>query len=110
MRGDLITHYATLLNGIPFGVLVAVLASITLTMAVNTAFVASSELLERVAHRYGFRWLIATNKRQSLYRIHLISASFYSAIVLITHGSQMILATCTLSGSWQVSVSTWERS
>jgi len=32
--------------------------------------VASSELLERVAHRYGFHWLIATNKRHSLYRIH----------------------------------------
>ena len=91
-EGDLITHYATVLNGIPFGIIVAVLASFTLIMAVNTAFVASSELMERVAERYGFRWFIAINRRQSLYRIHLFNAIFFSAIVLITQGSQMILA------------------
>jgi amino acid transporter len=91
-EGDLITHYATLLNGIPFGVIVAALAGFTLVMAVNTAFVASSELLERVAHRYGFLWLIATNRRHSLYRIHIINATFFSTIILITSGSQKILA------------------
>jgi hypothetical protein len=91
-EGDLITYYATLVNGVPFGIAVAVLASLTLIMAVNTAFVASSELLERVAERYGFHWLIATNRNQSLYRIHLLNASFYSFIILITHGSQSILA------------------
>ena len=91
-EGDLITHWATLLNGVPFGVAVAALASFTLTMAVNTAFVASSELMERVAHRYGFNWLIATSRRQSLYRIHILSALFFSAIIFITHGSQSLLA------------------
>ncbi len=91
-EGDLITHYATQLNGVPFGIAVATLASITLIMAVNTAFVASSELMERVAERYGFAWFIATNKRQSLYRIHLTNAVAFSCIVLITGGSQMILA------------------
>jgi amino acid transporter len=91
-EGDLITHYASMLNGLPFGVLVATLASFTLTMAVNTAFVASSELLERVAHRYSFHWLIAINQRQSLYRIHLLSAAFFSGIILITSGSQSLLA------------------
>ncbi len=91
-EGDLITHYATLLNGIPFGVIVAALASLTLIMAVNTAFVASSELLERVAERYGFHWLIATNRNQSLHRIHILNASFFSFIILLTGGSQMILA------------------
>jgi hypothetical protein len=91
-EGDLITHYASMLNGLPFGVIVAALASFTLTMAVNTAFVASSELLERVAHRYSFDWIIATNKRQSLYRIHILSATFFSCIILITAGSQSLLA------------------
>jgi amino acid transporter len=91
-EGDLITHYAALLNGVPFGVAVGALASFTLVMAVNTAFVASSELMERVAHRYGFHWLIATNKRQSLYRIHLASAVFFSLIILLTSGSQTELA------------------
>jgi hypothetical protein len=91
-EGDLITHYATMLNGVPFGVMVAALASITLIMAVNTAFVASSELMERVADRYGFSWLIATNRRQSLYRIHIINAAAFSGIIIITGGSQMILA------------------
>jgi len=91
-EGDLITHYATLLNGVPFGVIVAILASLTLIMAVNTAFVASSELLERVAERYGFGWIIATNSRQSLYRVHILNATAFSAIILITAGSQMILA------------------
>ncbi len=91
-EGDLITYYATMLNGVPFGIAVAALASLTLIMAVNTAFVASSELMERVAHRYGFEWLIATNRRQSLYRIHILSAAFFSLVILITSGSQQILA------------------
>jgi len=91
-EGDLITYYATMINGLPFGIAVAVLASLTLIMAVNTAFVASSELLERVAERYRFHWLVATNQRQSLYRIHLLSAASYTVIILITAGSQMILA------------------
>jgi amino acid transporter len=91
-EGDLVTYYATLLNGTFFGIMVAGLASITLTMAVNTAFVASSELLERVAHRYGFHWLIVTNSRHSLYRIHIVNAAFFSTIIIITSGSQKILA------------------
>jgi len=61
-------------------------------MAVNTAYVASSELMERVAHRYNFHWIIRTNSRQSLYRIHLLAASFFSLIILATEGSQKILA------------------
>lgn len=91
-EGDLITHYATLLHGAPFGVIMATLASLTLIMAVNTAFVASSELIERVAQRYGFRWLIVVNRRNSLYRIHILSAVTFSVIILITSGSQKILA------------------
>ena len=37
---------------VPFAVVVGLLGSVILIMAVNTAYVASSELLERVAHRY----------------------------------------------------------
>ncbi len=92
-EGDLITHYATMINGIPFGILLAGLASITLIMAVNTAFVASSELMERVADRYGFAWLVATNRRDSFYRIHLINAATFSAIIFITKGKQMRIET-----------------
>src|SRR4030043_1729423 len=91
-EGDLITYYATLLNGISFGIIVAALASFTLIMAVNTAFVSSSELMEPVEESYGFHWFIATNRRQPLYRIHLFNALFFSAIVMTTQGSQMILA------------------
>jgi amino acid transporter len=91
-EGDLVTYFATVINGAPFGIAVAALASITLMMAINTAFVASSELMERVAHRYGFNWLIATNRRQSLYRIHLCSAGFFSIIIFLTMGSQEELA------------------
>jgi amino acid transporter len=91
-EGDLVTYFATMINGVPFGIAVAALASITLMMAINTAFVASSELLERVAHRYGFLWLTATNRRQSLYRIHLFSATFFSIIIFLTMGSQEELA------------------
>ena len=91
-EGDLITHYATLLNGVPFGWLVATMTSCVLTLAVNTAYVASSELMEKVAHRYGFNWLIVTNRRQSLYRIHFCSAVFFSIIIFLTMGSQAELA------------------
>lgn len=89
---DLITHYATLLNGVPFGILVAIMAAFTLGMAVNTAFVASSELIERVAQRYGLAWIIATNRSDSLYRVHIMNAAFFSAIILIARGQQAILA------------------
>lgn len=89
---DLITAYAAMLNGPTFGIIVGALASFTLTMAVNTAFVASSELLERVAERYGFHWLIKTNLRHSYYRIHIISATLFSTIILITSGQQSVLA------------------
>jgi amino acid transporter len=91
-EGDLITHYASLLNGVWFGVIIALLASLTLIMAVNTAFVASSELIERVGHRYGFHWIIATNRNNSLYRIHIMNAVLFSFIVFITSGSQAVLA------------------
>ncbi|MFA5111057.1 MAG: APC family permease, partial [Desulfobaccales bacterium] len=89
---DLIPHYAAILNGQGFAVLVATLAAFTLTMAVNTAFVASSELLERVAQRYRFNWLVATNRRDSLYRIHLMNAVFFSSIIIITGARQALLA------------------
>jgi len=89
---DLITQFASALNGVPFGVIVGAIASVALIMAVNTAFVASSELMERVAHRYNFHWIIKTNNRQSLYRIHILNAIFYSVIIVMTEGSQRILA------------------
>jgi amino acid transporter len=89
---DLLTQFAAKLNGIPFGIAVAATASVALIMAVNTAFVASSELMERVAHRYNFSWIIKTNARQSLYRVHILNATFYSFIIILTGGSQKILA------------------
>jgi amino acid transporter len=89
---DLIPTFATNVNGELFGIIVGILASITLIMAVNTAMVASAELIEKVAERYNFQWLIHVNKKQSLYRIHLINAVFYSTILIITSGSQAVLA------------------
>lgn len=89
---DLMIHFATLLNGKNFGVAMAVVASATLLMAINTAFVASSELLERVAHRYGFHWAIQTNRFASLYRIHVANAVFFSLVIIGTQGRQMALA------------------
>jgi len=91
-EGDLITHYATLVNGAPFGLIVGLLASIALIMAVNTAYFASSELMERIAHRYKFEWFIKVNRRQSLYRIHICNAILFTVIILITSGSQKTLA------------------
>ncbi|MGH7786905.1 MAG: APC family permease [Candidatus Binatia bacterium] len=91
-EGDLITHWASMVANVPFAVVVGVLGSIILIMAVNTAYVASSELLERVAHRYNVHWLVATNRRASLYRIHIINGALYTAIILLTAGQQHILA------------------
>ncbi len=89
---DLIPFYASRINGEAFGFVVSLLATITLIMAVNTAMVASAELMEKVAERYRYHWLIQINKRQSLYRIHIINALFYSGILIITSGSQAVLA------------------
>ncbi|MBI1813500.1 MAG: APC family permease [Deltaproteobacteria bacterium] len=91
-EGDLIPHWASVVGNAPFGVVVGVFGSIILIMAVNTAYVASSELLERVGHRYHFGWLIETNRRASLYRIHIINGALYSAVIVITSGSQELLA------------------
>ena len=89
---DLITYWATIVGNKAFGVTVGVVGSIILVMAVNTAYVASSELLERVAHRYHFDWLTATNRRMSLYRIHILNGAMYTSIIAITAGSQKVLA------------------
>ncbi len=89
---DLIPNFAGMVNGHFFGIIVSILASVTLIMAVNTAMVASAELIEKVAERYNYEWLIRLNKKQSLYRIHLLNAIFYSIILIITSGSQAILA------------------
>jgi amino acid transporter len=89
---DLIPFFANSISGKWFGFIVSMLASITLIMAVNTAMVASAELIEKVAERYNYHWLIELNKRQSLYKIHLINAAFYFGILLITSGSQAVLA------------------
>src|SRR3970282_1570221 len=67
-------------------------------------FVESSELLERVAHRYGYKWLIKTNSKGSLYRIHLFNAVFFSIILIITGGAQRILAEMYAIGLWAISV------
>jgi len=91
-EGDLITHWASMVANVPFAVVVGVLGSVILIMAVNTAYVASSELLERVAHRYNVHWLLATNRRAALYRIHLLNAVLYTGIILLTAGQQHILA------------------
>ncbi len=91
-EGDLITHWATTVANVPFGFVVGVLGSIILVMAVNTAYVASSELLERVAHRYHFGWLLKTNRRDALYRVHLLNATLYTGIIMLTRGSQQVLA------------------
>ncbi len=89
---DLIPAFASKVNGNFFGIIVGVLASITLIMAVNTAMVASAELIEKVAEKYNYQWLIHVNKSQSLYRIHIVNAIFYAIILIITSGSQAILA------------------
>jgi amino acid transporter len=91
-EGDLITHWATVVGNVPFGFVVGLVGSVILVMAVNTAYVASSELLERVSHRYHFDWLVATNRRASLYRIHILNALMYTGIILLTRGRQSILA------------------
>jgi amino acid transporter len=89
---DLIPAFATLTNGKFFGIIVSVLASFTLIMAVNTAMVASAELIEKIAERYNYDSIIKLNQKQSLYRIHILNGIFYSAILLITSGSQAVLA------------------
>src|SRR5207247_805139 len=45
-EGDLIPHWAAMVSNDSFGALVGIFGSVILIMAVNTAYVASSELLE----------------------------------------------------------------
>lgn len=89
---DLIPAFATIINGKTFAIIVSALAIITLVMATNTAMVASAELIEKVAERYKLDWICKMNKNQSLYRIHIANAIFYTFILFLTAGSQKILA------------------
>jgi amino acid transporter len=89
---DFITQFGALVHGPLFGILVGGIASIALIMAVNTAMVASAELIEKIAEKYNYLSLIALNKRQSLYRIHILNATFYSFILVLTGGVQNTLA------------------
>ena len=89
---NLMTHFATMVNGTTLGISVSAIASITLLMAMNTAFVASGELLERVAKRYGFHWISQTNRYASLYRVHILHAICFSSVILFTQGQQRPLA------------------
>jgi hypothetical protein len=91
-EGDLIPHWASLVANAPFALVVGLLGSVILVMAVNTAYVASAELLERVGHRYRFTWILQPNRRDSLYRIHILNAVLYTGIILLTRGSQALLA------------------
>jgi hypothetical protein len=91
-ESDLIPYWASRISTDWFGAVVGVFGSVILIMAVNTAYVASSELLERVGHRYRFDWLLATNRRASLYRIHIVNGCMYTGIIWLTSGSQAVLA------------------
>lgn len=92
-RNSLMTYYAAQVSdGQWFSILVGAVASVTLIMAVNTACVASSELVERVAQRYGFEWIVKTNKKASLYRVHVATAVLFSFIIVITYGQLPMLA------------------
>ena len=73
-------------------------------MAVNTAYVASSELLERVAHRYNFEWLAATNRRDSLYRIHILNgAALHGDHPAHGRARRRSSPRCTPSACWRAS-------
>lgn len=89
---DFITQFGALVHGPLFGIIVGGIASIALIMAVNTAMVASAELIEKIAEKYNYLSLIKLNKRQSLYRIHILNAAFYSFILVLTGGVQNTLA------------------
>lgn len=89
---DLITQFGSLVHGETFGFIVGGMASVALIMAVNTAMVASAELIEKIAEKYNYHWLIRFNKRQSLYRVHILNALFYSFILVLTGGVQNKLA------------------
>jgi hypothetical protein len=45
-----------------------------------------------VAHRYQFTWFLKVNQRQALGRIHIFNAFLFSTVILVTEGSQEILA------------------
>lgn len=83
---DLIPFYAGKLNGEWFGVAMSLVAAITLIMAINTAYVASAELIERLALRYNFHWVVKTNRWDSLYVIHIANAIFYTTIIMLVGG------------------------
>ncbi|AEE15380.1 amino acid permease-associated region [Thermodesulfobium narugense DSM 14796] len=89
---DLITFFSRMLGGLPLAIIVVILAAVTLIFAVNTAMVASVELLDRVAEKYKFKPLTKTNRFGAAYRIIIIMSTAFISIILITSGNQHTVA------------------
>jgi len=89
---DLITFFSRMLGGLPLAIVVVILATVTLIFAVNTAMVASVELLDRVAEKYKFSPLTKTNRFGAAYRIIIIMSVAFISIILVTSGNQHTVA------------------
>jgi amino acid transporter len=89
---NLIPHFAEQVGGPSLALFVMVAAFFALIFAVNTAMVASVELLTVVGERFSLYWLIRKNKFDAHQKIILFMAAFFSSVILITNGSQETVA------------------
>jgi len=89
---NLIPHFAEQVGGSSLALFVMIAAFFALVFAVNTAMVASVELLTVVGERFSLYWLLRKNRFESHYKIIIFVAVFFTCVILITNGSQETVA------------------
>lgn len=89
---DLMPTLAHTLGGTPFALLIIAVACATLAFAINTAMVASTELLGVIAEKFSIAWLVRSGRYGTHSKIIIFMAIFFSLVVVITNGDQSIVA------------------
>ncbi len=79
-------------GGVVLSFLIAVVAFLALVFAVNTATVAGVELISAMADRFGLKKPQVKNRYGAKYRIIIFAAIFFSGVILVTGGSQAMVA------------------
>lgn len=93
-RGDIyfIPYYAMNMMGDMFGLMLGIVAFVLLSIVIKICFNNIADAMNVVAKKINFFWLNKLNKRSSYYRIHILTASIASFIVIVLESSQKQLA------------------
>jgi amino acid transporter len=88
----LMPTFANIVGGALLTFFIAVVAFLALVFAINTATVAGVELISVMADKFGLKKPQIENKHGAKYRLIIFAATFFSIVILMTGGSQAMVA------------------